>query len=211
MSITVFSDVFLSGRVIDAGIRGRNMRRNSRVSVDSGQQSINIVWQQTLRQFEVGFIPMRREAWQDIETLHEITEGGAYGFLMYDPKDHYVPATQGILVNTTGSYYQLYKRYTEAGSGRTKDRKITRPKVSGFTITDDGVALTSGVDYTLDEETGIVTQINPTVGTVRWTGFFYVPVHFMDDQIDWQMVVPSADPDARFLAGPTCVLQEVRE
>jgi hypothetical protein len=35
-------------------------------------------------------------------------------------------------------------------------------------------------------------------------------VHFLDDFIDWDLVVPGA-ADARFLAGPSVVLQEIRE
>jgi hypothetical protein len=36
-------------------------------------------------------------------------------------------------------------------------------------------------------------------------------VHFMADSIDWSMVAPSQDPDARYLAGPSVILQEIRE
>jgi hypothetical protein len=38
-----------------------------------------------------------------------------------------------------------------------------------------------------------------------------VPVHFMSDTIDWALVAPSQDPNARYLAGPSVVLQEIRE
>lgn len=206
MAITIFSDVILPNRVVTAGIRGKQIRRNSRVTTDNGAESINIVWTQTLREYELGFMPMQREAWQDIETLHEITEGGAYGFLMEDPKDGYVD--NGRFAALTSTTFQLYKRYIHAGSARTKDRKITRPRTTSGTLRISGVPTSS---YTVDEETGIFTVPSaPSAASLTWTGFFYVPVHFMDDTIDWEMIAGGA-PDARFLAGPSVMLQEIRE
>jgi uncharacterized protein (TIGR02217 family) len=205
MSITVFPDVTMPPLVIASGVRGRQIRRNDRTAVISGEQSINVVWTQTLREFEVGFVPMRREAWQAIETLHEITDGGAYGFLMLDPKDHVVTSETGVMASLGGGTYQLYKRYLHAASNRYKDRKITRPIAAGFQAFD---ALGNTLTATVDEETGIAT-ISGTPAS--WASRFYVPVHFMDDSIDWSMVVPHQDPDSRFLSGPSCVLQEIRE
>lgn len=207
MAIVVLDDVILSNRVISAGVRGRQIRQNRRVQQVGGQVAVNVMWQQTLREFEIGIVPMRREAWQDIESIHEVTDGGAYGFLMEDPKDSSVTA-DGVVVELTSTTFQLYKRYTEAS--RTKDRKITRPRSSGFVLSISGVAQSSG--YTLNTATGVVTIVaGPLASTVTWTGRFYVPVHFMSDSIDWAMVVAGQDPDARFLAGPSVVLQEVRE
>jgi uncharacterized protein (TIGR02217 family) len=207
MAITIYSDVFLPRRVIESGVRGRNIRKNSRVGVDSGNMSINIVWSQGLREYEVGFSPMSRLAWQDIETVHEITEGGAFGFLLEDPKDAYV--SLGVMYQLTSTTFQLYKRYLHAGSLRYKDRKITRPKVTDFAPLESSTPI---VTYTLDDETGIITIPSaPAAEDLSWTGGFYVPVHFKDDEIDWQMVVPNPSPDARFISGPTLVLREVRE
>jgi hypothetical protein len=36
-------------------------------------------------------------------------------------------------------------------------------------------------------------------------------VHFQNDTIDWTMVRPGSDPDDRLFAGPSVVLQEIRE
>jgi uncharacterized protein (TIGR02217 family) len=209
MSITILSDVILPERVITAGIRGKQIRRNSRVTTDSGAEAINIVWTQTLREYELGFIPMQRQAWQDIETIHEITEGGAYGFLLSDPKDGYVD--NGRFASLTSTTFQLYKRYIHADSMRTKDRKITRPRSTTGTLLISGVPKTLGVDYTVDDATGIFTiPSGPSAANLTWTGYFYVPVHFMDDTIDWELVAGGA-AEARFLAGPSVMLQEVRE
>lgn len=208
MALIVFSDVLLPNSVITAGVRGKNMRLNARVPTDSGFESINVIWAQTLRQFEIGIAPMRAAQWQAIETLHEITEGGAYGFLMEDPKDRSV--SNGVAVQISAGVYQLYKRYEDPISARTKDRKITRPRANGFEVAVSGAPL--AVDaYTLDEETGLITiAAAPAASSVTWTGLFYVPVHFADDAIDWELVA-AGPADARFLAGPSVLLQEVRE
>lgn len=308
MSITVFNDVILPTSVLDAGVRGKNQRRNTRTMAANGQGKINIDWSRTLRQYELGIAPMQIAAWQTIEGLHEVTEGGAYGFLMQDPKDSAVSATEGLLypfnaalLGTNGlgygvPSYKLYKRYTSAGSTRTKDRAITRPRATpiikrgGVTVThgaspgnvsvnyDTGtvtfvadssstvtavavgattnVTLTAalagvsvgerlylsgltgtvastlnGLSFAITAITGgglnIYTLTVATTGlawtsggsgfaypqsteTLSWGGNFYVPVHFANDDIDWELVV-AGPADSRFLAGPSVVLNEVRE
>lgn len=205
MAITVFADVILPNSIISAGVRGKNMRMNSRVPTDGGFESINVVWTQTLRQFEIGIVPLRVDQWQAIETLHEITEGGAYGLLMEDPKDNRV-TSGGIITETTPGVYQLTKRYTEPKSGRAKDRRITRPKGS-VTIFQDGVPINQGVNPLNGQ---VMFSSAPDLETFTWVGEFYVPVHFMDDVIDWELVAPGG-ADSRYAAGPSVVLQEVRE
>jgi uncharacterized protein (TIGR02217 family) len=208
MAIPVFADVFMPAMVINSGLTGRLIRRNERNTQVSGHGYINVAWEQALREYEFGTVPMRREAWQAIATLHEVTEGGASGFLLTDPTDSTVTAG-GVVTALTSTTFQMWKRYTHAASARTKDRKITRPKASGLVVMISGVPTGA---YTLDATTGILTIASaPAAANVTWTGSFYVPVHFMSDVIDWTMVVPGQDPDARFLAGANVVLQEIRE
>lgn len=209
MAITVFADVLFPNTVLAAGARGKNMRLNSRVTTDSGNESINVVWTKSLRQYEVGIVPLRVDQWQAIETLHEITEGGAYGFLLEDPKDNAVAG--GVLTRVSAGVFQLVKRYSHVASGRTKDRNITRPRAAGFVLTQSGAPLVVGTDYTLDVLTGLVSiAANPDPTTLAWSGRFLVPVHFVDDGIDWELSAAGAS-DSRFLAGPSVLLQEVRE
>jgi uncharacterized protein (TIGR02217 family) len=213
MPITVLHDVVMPNSVIAAGVKGKNMRLNSRVPTDNGFESINIGWSQTLRQYELGIVPMTVTQWQAIETLHEITEGGAYGFLMEDPKDNHV-STGGVFqrvdpppgADPSGTFYQMIKRYIDPISGRTKDRRITRP--NGLISVYESGVLTAASVSPLD---GIATIAgDPDVSVVTWTGSFYVPVHFVDDVIDWELVV-AGPAGSRFLAGPSVLLQEVRE
>lgn len=307
MSLTVFPDVVLSSSIIAAGIRGKNMRSNIRVSTTSGEMQINVRWARTLRQYELGVVPLSIEQWAQIEALHEVTEGGAYGFLMQDPKDRVVAVGEGFLQAYSGALllgsvgygygvptYRLIKRYSITGTSRSKDRLITRPQASPQ-LAKNGLALASGSgpgQFSIDASTGLVTihedasaylssatvgatttlnfgtgsfaslfsvggrvWLQGVVGTastvlgnkshevlsvsgntlvintnttgltltnalgmrypqptdaLSWSGEFYVPVHFMEDDIDWDLARPG-DMEDRLIAGPSVVLQEVRE
>lgn len=307
MSLTVFPDVVLSASIIAAGIRGKNMRSNIRVSTSSGEMQINVRWARTLRQYELGVVPLSIEQWAQIEALHEVTEGGAFGFLMQDPKDRSAATGEGFLQAYSGGLllgsmgygygvptYRLGKRYAVSGTARVKDRLITRPKATPL-VQKNGVALAYGSSagqFSIDADTGVVTVHedasayvdSATVGTttvldfgtgsfaslftvggrvwlqgvvgtaagvlnnkshevlsisgntltintattgltltsalgmrypqpsdtLTWSGEFYVPVHFMEDEIDWDLARPGEMHD-RLIAGPSVVLQEIRE
>jgi uncharacterized protein (TIGR02217 family) len=212
MPITVLSDVIMPNSVISAGVRGKNIRQNTRVETEGGYQTINVGWTGTLRQYEIGTVPLLVSQWQAIEALFEITEGGAYGFLLEDPKDR--TASKGIAAVRAGGGYQLFNRYLHAASGRAKDRKITRPQNAGLVVTVNGATLLPS-DYTLDATTGRldIPSLSPSpanAALITWAGQFFVPVHFADDSIDWELVA-GGSANARFLAGPSVLLQEVRE
>lgn len=174
VAITVYADVILPSSIIEAGVRGRNIRSNTRTPAANGRAKINVDWPRTLRQFDLGIAPMLLAQWEALEGLHEVTDGGAYGFLMQDPKDNTVAAAAGLLnpynagalVGAIGlgygvPTYRLYKRYTSVGSTRTKDRRITRPLASpaltrgGSPVTLGASAGNAGVDTT----TGTVTFV----------------------------------------------------
>ena len=306
MSLTVYDDLLLPESIVAAGIRGKNRRSNNRVTSTNGQMQINVQSDRTLRQFELGVVPLTLAQWAQIEALHEVTEGGAFGFLLSDPKDHTTQAGQGylqaadgqLLLGTVGQgygvpTYRLIKRYTIVTTSRFKDRLITRlqPDLqvqkngvnlsagSGpnqYSVSSTGVATihedasayldsaTVGATTTLDFGGGNFASlfavggriwlqgVSGTASTVladqaheilsisgnsmvintattgltltgalakrypqpsdslTWHGQFYVPVHFMDDDIDWEMVLAGND-ESRLVAGPNVVLQEVRE
>ena len=209
MSLTVYNDVILAGSVIAAaGLQGRQQRNNSRTVAQGGQQRVNINWARTLRQYDIGFIPMLPATWQTIEGIFEVTEAGAYGFLLEDPKDCSTTVSTGKASLISGSNYQLFKRYTSTGSSRTKDRNITRPRATGFAIYTSGTPIGT---YTLDSDTGIIAiPSNPAAATLTWSGTFYTPVHFASDDLDWELM-RSGNPDQRLIAGRSVTLQEVRE
>ena len=211
MTITVYADVILPNRIISAGARGKQVRNNNRTLASNGTQQVNVNWARTLRQYELGVVPLSVADWQTIEGLFEVTEGGAFGFLLQDPKDTKALITEGVATSLTSTTFQLYKKYTSAGSTRTKNRKITRPIAAGFDIKVSGVSLTVTTQYTLNTVTGVVTIASaPSAASITWSGSFYVPVHFASDEIDWELV-RSGPADTRLMAGPSVTVLEVAE
>lgn len=180
MALTVYNDVIMPAALLAAGVRGKNRRNNARASDQAGYQSVNRVWTRSLRQYELGTIPLTVEQWQTLEGLYEVTDAGAYGFLLADPKDSAVAASDGLLYPFNASLlgtnglgygvpsYKLYKRYTSAGSTRTKDRAITRPmatpiiKRGGVTVTHGASAGNVSVNY----DTGTVTFVADSSSSV---------------------------------------------
>lgn len=172
MSITIYTDVILPECVVAAGVRGRQIRKNARAQNQGGFATINVVWDDTLRQFEFGYKPMEVAAWRAIEGLQEITDSGAYGFLMLDPKDQEVNTGEGLLqpyltgnVGTIGfgygiPTYRLAKQYTTTGSIRTKNRRISRPLAASLTRAGSPVTIGVGAgNAAINYDTGTVTFV----------------------------------------------------
>lgn len=177
MPITVFADVIVPNSVLAAGVRGKQIRKNVRTTAKNGIKQINIDWARTLRQYEFGFVPLSVSQWETIEGMHEVTEGGAYGMLLQDPKDCTTIASEGLLypyiTTALGAIglgfgvpaHRLYKRYTSAGSARTKDRPITRPSAASATIYRGGTPVTVGAsagNISIDSVTGTITFVADT-------------------------------------------------
>lgn len=209
MSITILTDVIVPERFFVAGVTGKQMRRNQRARVDSGRMRINIAQEDTMRTFNFTNAPLTVSDWQEFEGLYEVTDAGAYGCLCKDPKDQ--KATDWPVTLISGSTYQAIKRYTYSGSAQTRERSIRHLHVDTFVLKIAGVVTSSPADYTLNENTGVITiPSNPTASTVTWSGIFYVPVHFERDDIEWDLVV-AGPPDARRISGQSIVLVEVHE
>ena len=210
MAITVYSDAILKNTTLSSGVSGKTVRMNTRIQMETGMASINSNWSQSLRQYELASVPRTIDQWREIEALYEITRGGAYGFLVEDPKDFKTTTGTGKCSLVSGATYQLLKRYTFTGSSQYYDRNITRPKSSTVVVTYNGGAAPA---YTLDATTGRITFTGGAVADVTllaWTGEFYVPVHFTNDNIDWELVAPGPY-ESRYVAAPSIPLSEIRE
>lgn len=210
MTITVYADVIAPNSIWSAGVRGKLMRVNRRSRVASGKMLVNVLQAVTLRQYEFGTVPLDISQWQALEALYEVTDAGAFGFLVQDPKDCSASITTGkaTLISAPAHTYQLIKRYTSVGSSRTKDRTIRRPRATGFILYISGVPELS---YTLNADTGVITiPSDPLAANIAWASVYYVPVHFENDEIDWDLV-RAGDASTRLAAGPQIVLTEVAE
>jgi hypothetical protein len=141
MTIVVYEDVIVPNNVILAGVVGRQKRENVRTRNQGGYATVNAVRDVTLREYQLGIAPMKVDAWQAIEGLYEITDAGAFGMLLEDPKDSSVTTAQGALQGYMAGVesgilgfgngtpnYGIRKIYTASGSSRKAARAVTRLK-----------------------------------------------------------------------------------
>lgn len=210
MTIPILSNVIAPNSLWSATVRGRLMRRNRRGQNSGGFMQINVRWSNSLRKYEFGTVPLSLDNWRSLEALYEITDAGAYGFLLQDPSDCIIDVDTGKAAwyESSDNNYQLIERKTAAGSVTTHDRTIRRLHAGSFRIFN---GVTEIVSFTLDENTGIVNiPAAPNPANLSWSGRTYVPVHFENDDLDWDLVV-AGDAESRLFVGPTVSLIEVRE
>lgn len=307
--IVVYEDVIVPECVIMAGASGKQRRQNDRSVNQGGYATVNVVNDKTLREYLLGVKPMELELWAEIEGLYEVTDAGAYGMLLKDPKDSSVTVAAGALqgymdgveFGTPGfgngtPLYGLRQLKKAASSTRTKAVVRTRPNgtpslfrggtpvvigasagnaglsaapvyvtfvadasqnVSSVTVgattqvtlaaalaglviggrlwlqdlTGTDAALLNNKSHSITNISGggsnIYTLSTNTAGktitaagtgkkypqpdeALTWSGSFYVPVQFADDDMDWDLIRPGDDDD-RLVAGPSIRLIEIRE
>lgn len=135
----------------------------------------------------------------DLRTLvefHRRRKGRERGFMVRNLLDYGVTgevAGQGVFGtgDATIKTFQLKKSssdYTTTDpvygtTGNTESRNIYLPEYGTVDIYKDGVHQTSG--FTIDYKTGKVTfTLAPGNGAVlEWTGRFYIPVRFVEDEV----------------------------
>lgn len=176
-NLTVYNDLILPAKFcLATGLGGRLRRRNIRTQSPSGKLAVAVVQSRTLREYEFGVVPMSAARWSELEGLFEVTDAGAAGFLLEDPKDRSVSTSDGLLypyttqlVGTIGTGYgvpslKLYKRYSALSGARYKDRAITRPRL-GAVLYRAGVPVTLGVsagNAAINYDTGTATFVADT-------------------------------------------------
>ncbi|OUL98541.1 hypothetical protein [Variovorax sp. JS1663] len=139
--IVVLEDVIVPECVLAAaGASGKQRRKNDRTVNQGGYATVNVVNDRTLREYLVGVVAMEPALWAEIEGLYEVTDAGAYGMLLKDPKDSSVTQANGAMqgymagveFGTPGfgngtPLYGLRQLKKAASSTRTKAIVRTRP------------------------------------------------------------------------------------
>lgn len=107
--------------------------------------------------------------------------GSLYGFLWKDWLDYTITDydVENDGVDTT---YQLYRIYDD--TIRPYARKILYPKLSTVVVKLDNVVY-ADTNYTVGEETGIITLDAPVAGVITVSCEFYYPVRLKDE--GWEM------------------------
>lgn len=182
---------FPSGRAL------RNQRRSRAVGV----------WQ-------LGNRTVSDAQWEYIQDFMHAMRGRVHSFLFKDWTDYRVVEQQLILGDT--DEVQLIKTYGLAINPWVRD--ILKPVASTVVIEERTgsvwTALQPGVDYELDDSTGIVTLATPpdTGDALRWSGEFYVPARFDRDIATAQFLgieQRSSGPFHAYAIGDLAVVEEL--
>jgi len=175
---------------ISKGSSGGPRRMTDVVTLRSGFEQRNAIWQHSRRSYNAGL------GLQDIRDLYEALEffearrGKLHGFRWKDWADYKskdpITATSATDItigvgDANETSFQLVKTYSDGAGSYT--RPIKKPVAGTVKVALNGVVQTSG--WTVDTTTGIITFSSAPGATVSVTaGFeFDVPVRFDQDQI----------------------------
>jgi uncharacterized protein (TIGR02217 family) len=160
--------------IVAYACQGTRRRRTDVATNQAGFSKANIVWQRTLRVYDVGSVPRPIAQWERIAALFEVVDGRGTGFLLKDPTDSVVAASEGFLRPVTHSgasigtagygfgvpTYRLLKRYTFLS--RFKDSDISKPQPGNVSLKRGGAPVTLGAaagNAAINASTGWVTFV----------------------------------------------------
>lgn len=148
-------------------------------STISGFESRNLEWSHARHVYDASFAIRTAADHQLIRQHFHMARGPFHSWPLLDPLDHEVSIAEGVFlaVPDADTSFQMHKQY---GSGQfAYFRKITRP-LAGALIYIDDVLMTEGLDYTLDEDTGVMSfpSSDADPDSFTWSGQFYVPCRY---------------------------------
>lgn len=148
------------------------------VTLNSGFENRNQNWSVARCMYDAAKGCNTEQERIDLIEFFRIAKGRMHSFRWRDFTDYEVLSGEGILTSLGGGTFQLVKQYSN--SAGSENRTITLPVNA---VIKQGVnTLSSGVHYTLNLTTGVVTLIgSPTAAPDSWTGQFDVPVRFDTD------------------------------
>lgn len=185
------------------GAQGGPMFSTEVVDTTGGQQYINGNWLMPLHVFDVSELAKGPEEFAELKAYFMVVGGRRDGFPFKDWSDF--QANRDPLALVSGSVYQLLRRYV-SGS-RTFDRPIYKPYVALVFRTRSGS--TSAISPSIDLTTGLVTVSGHVSGdTYSWSGEFYVPVRFTNDQL--QAVIKNRSGGGFVFDWPSVGVKEYR-
>ena len=177
----------------DYGAQGGRGWNNAVTMFPNGRRRTNQQWADPLGLWAIGNRNVDRVFLDYLYSFHAAMRGSVHSFLFVDWQDH--QCNREPLTLTGAATTQLIKTY---GAGiNPYVRAIAKPKATTVQLYDydadpGGALLTVDEDYVLDAANGLITWADsPPPGPsadIRWTGDFYVPVHFDRDNVDAQFL-----------------------
>lgn len=177
------------------GVTGGPRFSTSRVDAQNGFSSKQRNWQYPLQEWQAADGIKKEADFEKVRAFFYNVYGAFDGFRFKDWSDFRAKEGTGAILTLPGGGKQLARAYTYGA--RTFVRPISKPVAGTVTITGGG---------TLDYTTGIVTGGTPS----GWVGEFDVPVEFVEDLMDVEIVNKQASNGTFFLSWASIRLREVR-
>lgn len=181
---------------IGAGASGGPMRVTDVVSLRSGFEERNSIWQHSRRKWDASYGIKTADDLHTVLAFWEAMGGRQHSFRWKDwadfksvapgatvgPLDQLIGTGNGVLTS-----FQLVKSYAAGAASYT--RPIRKPVAGTVRVAVNGVEKTAGVDFTVDTTTGLIAfAIAPTNTHPIRAGFeFDVPVRFDNDALSTQL------------------------
>lgn len=201
--------------------------------LDSGSEERNLRWAAELAEYDASYGVKALEDLHLILRFFRARRGAAYGFRYKDFHDftstndgRSAPTNADQVIGTgdgVTASFQLIKRYGDINVATPYVRPITKPAHGSIRQGDgadvvvfdtvlvavDGVAQTEGVDFTIDETTGVVLLTSaPALGLEVTAGFqFHVPVRFDIPKAALQASIDAFDSSSTTSAIPLVELR----
>lgn len=140
-----------------------------------------------------------------LRDFYRVSKGQTNGFRFKDFVDFGDDGNGTMLATSSPNVFQLTKGYT---SGSATDlRLVQKPVVGTVSVFKNSVLQTSGVNYTLDTTTGLVTWTSTPLVTdvLTWTGQFDVPCRFGGDNM-----TAGPDPTGALYNWRSVKIEEIR-
>lgn len=177
---------------ISYGSQGGPKFKTTVFMADSGYEQRNIDWKSTRAEYDVSHGIKRLDQMHELTAFFFARMGRAFGFRFKDFNDFHIQAETIAIGDGTKKVFQVTKTYTsfQTESGETYSYSRNISKIAWGTLTQVTVGLaaqTPDVDYSVDENTGIITFTNaPPDGAAIKIGYceFHVPVRFDTDHLD---------------------------
>lgn len=172
------------GEQISGGRRRMFQWFTDEVQYDTGKRQANNIWPQPMRHWWITWQWLTAAGRNKLIEVFNRARGKASTFLYECVWDYACTYADWSHTLTTGeTTTQLKKTYYpgETEEWTENKTKIQPSSVYAPTIKVNGTAKTEGVDFTLDDETGIITWtgFSPTTGQVLTADYrFYFEVHF---------------------------------
>lgn len=184
-----FHNVRLSEEV-ERGARGGPRFHTTIITLSSGYEKRNIDWERARGEWDIGYGVDKKSTLEEVLAFFYAREGRAHTFRFKDWTDYEVgvdstDTPQEIaLGDNSQDKFQAVRRYSSGSIDY--DRPITRLVSGTIRVFLDAVEQTVSVDYTVDEDTGVIDFSTPPGSSVS-VGLiceFDVPVRFAIDNLD---------------------------